>query len=129
MLKAAAIFLDSWYTYKFPEGLRDVMNFKLLLWQKRFCSPQLQLHLISHTHFLSIQHHQARVLTLVAAGAHSQCLLSSHAGNRLTKEGSVHLREVHFVRLLSTVLQDLDQTDIPPSLTSHVHLKEIIHPF
>ena len=59
MLKAAAIFLDSWYTYKFPEGLRDVMNFKLLLWQKRFCSTQLQLHLISHTHFLSIQCHQA----------------------------------------------------------------------
>ena len=65
----------------------------------------------------------------IAAGACSQHLLSSHAGSGLTKESSVHLREVHFVRLLSLVLQNLDQTDTPPSLLSYVHLKEIVHPF
>ena len=65
----------------------------------------------------------------MAAGACSQHLLSSPAGSGLAKESSVRLREVHFVRLLSLVLQDLDQTDTPPSLLSRVHLKEIVHPF
>ena len=65
----------------------------------------------------------------MAAGVCSQLLLSSPAGSGLAKESSVHLREVHFVRLLSLVLRDLDQTDIPPSLLSRVHLKKIVHPF
>lgn len=53
----------------------------------------------------------------------------SCAGNALFEESSVHLREVHFARLLCTILQDLDKTDIPTSLIAHTQLKEIVHPF
>jgi len=53
----------------------------------------------------------------------------SYAGNALFEESSAHLREVHFARLLCTILQDLDKTDIPTSLIAHTQLKEIVHPF
>ncbi len=37
------------------------------------------------------------------------------------------LREVHFVRLLTVVLQE--HQCAPPSVSSHAHLSTIIHPF
>ena len=40
----------------------------------------------------------------------------------------IDFKEVHFVRLLSVVLQELDHGDIPDSILAHVHLKNIIHP-